>query len=143
MSIVLLHTKYFHRKTVVISREAQAHVPIEMISTSWRPLECPMFWRWLVTCALKEPSARYSVSLKMITNFKNLIWDKNKHKNLSVNHSITYNLSGDNKLILLQKIFSEDYFLLVFKSDGQEKSTKILISWQELKNQFLSFFVHR
>lgn len=29
--------------------------------------------------------------------------DKNKHKNLSVNHSITYNLSGDNKLILLQK----------------------------------------
>ena len=32
-------------------------------------------------------------------------------------------------------------FLL--KSDGQEKSTKILISWQELKNKFLSFFVHR
>ena len=30
-----------------------------------------------------------------------------------------------------------------FKSDGQEKSTKILILWQELKNQFLSFFVHR
>ena len=30
-----------------------------------------------------------------------------------------------------------------FKSDGQEKSTEILISWQELKNQFLSFFVHR
>ena len=30
-----------------------------------------------------------------------------------------------------------------FKSDGQEKSTKILISWQELKNKFLSFFVHR
>ena len=29
------------------------------------------------------------------------------------------------------------------KSDGQEKSTKILISWQEFKNQFLSFFVHR
>ena len=29
------------------------------------------------------------------------------------------------------------------KSDGQEKSTKILISWQELKNQFLSFSVHR
>ena len=29
------------------------------------------------------------------------------------------------------------------KSDGQEKSTKILISWQELKNQFISFFVHR
>ena len=27
----------------------------------------------------------------------------------------------------------------VVKSDGQEKSTKILISWQELKNQFLSF----
>ena len=30
-----------------------------------------------------------------------------------------------------------------FKSDGQEKSTKILISWQELKNELLSFFVHR
>ena len=30
-----------------------------------------------------------------------------------------------------------------FKSDGKEKSTKILISWQELKNQFLSFFFHR
>ena len=29
------------------------------------------------------------------------------------------------------------------KSEGQEKSTKILISWQELKNEFLSFFVHR
>ena len=29
------------------------------------------------------------------------------------------------------------------KSDGQEKSTKILISLQDLKNQFLSFFVHR
>ena len=29
------------------------------------------------------------------------------------------------------------------KSDGQEKSAKILISWHELKNQFLSFFVHR
>ena len=29
------------------------------------------------------------------------------------------------------------------KSAGQEKSTKILISWQEFKNQFLSFFVHR
>ena len=41
--------------------------------------------------------------------------DKNKHKNLRVNHSITYNLSGDNKLILLQKTFSADYFLLVFK----------------------------
>ena len=39
--------------------------------------------------------------------------------------------------------FSEKMHLLVFKSDGQEKSTKILISWQELKNQFLSFFVHR
>ena len=31
----------------------------------------------------------------------------------------------------------------ILKSDGQEKSTKILISWQELKNEFLSFFVHR
>ena len=30
-----------------------------------------------------------------------------------------------------------------FKSDGQEKSTKILISWQELKNKFLSFLAHR
>ena len=29
------------------------------------------------------------------------------------------------------------------KSDGQEKSTKLFISWQELKNEFLSFFVHR
>ena len=29
------------------------------------------------------------------------------------------------------------------KSDGQEISTKILISWQELKNRFLSFFVHK
>ena len=37
-------------------------------------------------------------------------------------------------------------FVLVgyaFKSDGQEISTKILISWQELKNRFLSFFVHK
>ena len=33
--------------------------------------------------------------------------------------------------------------LNVFKSAGQEKSTKILISWQELKNQFLSLLVHR
>ena len=31
----------------------------------------------------------------------------------------------------------------IFKSDGQEISTKILISWQELKNRFLSFFVHK
>ena len=31
--------------------------------------------------------------------------------------------------------------LFGIKSDGQEKSTKILISWQELKNQFLLFFV--
>ena len=30
-----------------------------------------------------------------------------------------------------------------FKSDGQEKSTKILISLQELTGQFLSFFVDR
>ena len=30
--------------------------------------------------------------------------------------------------------------VLTFQSDGQEKPTKILISWQELKNQFLSFF---
>ena len=33
--------------------------------------------------------------------------------------------------------------LSVFMNDGQEKSSKILISSQELKNQFLSFFVHR
>ena len=32
---------------------------------------------------------------------------------------------------------------IVVKSDGQEKSTKIVISWQELNNQFLSCFVHR
>ena len=31
----------------------------------------------------------------------------------------------------------------IFKSDGQEISTKILISMQELKNRFLSFFVHK
>ena len=31
----------------------------------------------------------------------------------------------------------------VFKGDGQEKSSKISISWQELKNRFLSFVVHR
>ena len=30
---------------------------------------------------------------------------------------------------------------IVFKSDGQEKLTKILILWQELKNQFFSFYV--
>ena len=29
------------------------------------------------------------------------------------------------------------------KSDGQQKSTKLLISWQELKNEFRSLFVHR
>ena len=29
------------------------------------------------------------------------------------------------------------------KSDGHEKSLKINISWQELKNQFVSFSVHR
>ena len=29
------------------------------------------------------------------------------------------------------------------KSDGKEKSTKIFISWQEFKSQFLSVFVHR
>ena len=34
-------------------------------------------------------------------------------------------------------------YLNVLKSDGQEKSTKILISWQELKNKFLPFFFHR
>ena len=33
--------------------------------------------------------------------------------------------------------------LFFFKSDGQEISTKILISWQELKNRFLLFFVHK
>ena len=29
------------------------------------------------------------------------------------------------------------------KGDGQDKSTKLLISWQELTNLFLSFFVQR
>ena len=36
----------------------------------------------------------------------------------------------------------DDYFQECIKSDGQEKSTKILFSWQELKNKFISFFVH-
>ena len=31
----------------------------------------------------------------------------------------------------------------IIKSDGQEISTKILISGQELKNRFLSFFAHK
>ena len=39
--------------------------------------------------------------------------------------------------------FAKNRDIPVVKSDGQEKSTKILISWQELKNEFLSFFVHR
>ena len=30
---------------------------------------------------------------------------------------------------------------IIFKSDSQEKSSKILISWLELKNQFFSFFL--
>ena len=30
---------------------------------------------------------------------------------------------------------------IVFKSDGQEKWTKILILWQELKNQFFFIFM--
>ena len=29
--------------------------------------------------------------------------------------------------------------LPMFKSTGKEKSTKLLISWQDLENQFLSF----
>ena len=29
---------------------------------------------------------------------------------------------------------------LILKRDGQEKSSKILISWQKLKNQFFPFF---
>ena len=33
--------------------------------------------------------------------------------------------------------------LPMFKNTGKKKSTKLLISWQDLKNQFLSFFVHR
>ena len=37
----------------------------------------------------------------------------------------------------------QDQKLQAFKSDGLEISTKILISWQELKNRFLSFFVHK
>ena len=32
-------------------------------------------------------------------------------------------------------------FIQGFKGDGQEKSSKILISWQELKNVFLSVLV--
>ena len=48
------------------------------------------------------------------------------------------------KLIFVQAVLNTVvYQMLIVKSDGQEKSTKILISWQELKNQFLSFFVHR
>ena len=41
--------------------------------------------------------------------------------------------------------FANDFpvILELFKSDGQEKSRKISISWRELKNRFLSFFVHR
>ena len=46
-----------------------------------------------------------------------------------------------NKLGGILDIFCD--YLNVLNSDGQEKSTKILISRQELKNQFLSFFVHR
>ena len=59
------------------------------------------------------------------------------------------------RLHFLKKIFfnTESQFYLKclqlvetsshIKSDGQEISTKILISWQELKNRFLSFFVHK
>ena len=43
----------------------------------------------------------------------------------------------------IEKIYKEKTNGRGVKSDGQEKSTKILISWQELKNEFLSFFVHR
>ena len=47
-----------------------------------------------------------------------------------------YNDYVNNRYVLS---FSETVLL----SDGQEKSSKILISQQELKNRFLSFFVHR
>ena len=43
----------------------------------------------------------------------------------------------------LQDTMSNMRYYLGFKSDGQEKSTKILISWKGLKNKFLFFFVHR
>ena len=61
-----------------------------------------------------------------------------------------YNIcTGLNQKNLFKTLKSYFYDFVVhvplntFKSDGQEKSTKILISWQELKNQFLSFFVYR
>ena len=46
-----------------------------------------------------------------------------------------------NKLGGILDIFCD--YLNVLNSDGQGKSTKILISRQELKNKFLSFFAHR
>ena len=36
----------------------------------------------------------------------------------------------------------KEMFINGFKSGGQKKSSKILISWQELKNRFLSLLVH-
>ena len=70
---------------------------------------------------------------------------------LAVCHNICHNICHnryDGPLLTdtLQYFFVTDFvrpIQVMFKSDGQEKSTKILISWQELKNQFLSFFVHR
>ena len=61
-----------------------------------------------------------------------------------------------NIMLFLTYFFAETLFAIILseskkcllllypaiKSDGQEKSSKILISWQELKNRFLSFFVH-
>ena len=54
------------------------------------------------------------------------LWTSSNHRLVSAFESFSFYRQGQ-----------------AFKSDGQEKSTKILISWQELKNQFLSFFVHR
>ena len=52
------------------------------------------------------------------------------------------NYGSQTQLIQYSKfVLSWSYFC--FKSDGQDISTKILISWQGLKNRFLSFFVHK
>ena len=44
------------------------------------------------------------------------------------------------KITAFESLF---YCVTSFQSDSQKKSTHIFISWQELKNKFLSFFVHR
>ena len=58
----------------------------------------------------------------------------------------------ETRLLVVEMSHDEVYFnfFIIFgklsfcvKSDGKEISTKILISWQELKNRFLSFFVHK